>query len=319
MTTTLDALPVHTDAAAERLRTSFTAVRLSFTWLGVRKALSAEQTARAADVFDASGQYLSAGKKLIDTKHPAFRAVTAVRNRIVQYWKGVSLPYPEPGLRLIRQDDVQTLNVQLTTLRAELDDAVVLLDDEFDALKDAARQRLGSLYNAADYPASLRGLFAVEWDFPSIEPPDYLRQLNPRLYEQEQAKVLARFEEAVQLAETAFLDEFGKLVSHLCERLAGADDGQPKIFRDSAVSNLTEFFERFRHLNIRGSAELDQLVDRARQVVRGIAPKQLREDGVLRQQVATQLAGVQSVLDGLLVDRPRRNLLRPTRSGGASA
>jgi len=31
------------------------------------------------------------------------------------------------------------------------------------------------------------------------------------------------------------------------------------------------------------------------------------------QQVATQLAGVQSVLDGLMVDRPRRNILRRPR------
>jgi hypothetical protein len=36
----------------------------------------------------------------------------------------------------------------------------------------------------------------------------------------------------------------------------------------------------------------------------------LRENANLRQQVATQLSGVQSVLDGLLVDRPRRNILR---------
>ncbi len=30
----------------------------------------------------------------------------------------------------------------------------------------------------------------------------------------------------------------------------------------------------------------------------------------LRQELATQLSGVQSVLDGMLVDRPRRNILR---------
>ncbi len=306
--------PLPTDRAASALRTQFTAVRLSFTWLGVRKALSAEQRARAADVFDATGPCLSAGKKLLDTKHPAFRAVTAVRGRILTAWQAASLPYPEPGLRLIRQDDVQSFCVRMTTLHAELAEAVAALDEEYDALKQAARQRLGSLYNPADYPTTLHGLFGVEWDFPSVEPPDYLRQLSPRLYQQEQAKVAARFQEAVELAETAFLDEFGKLVSHLCERLAGQDDGQPKVFRDSAVSNLTEFFDRFRHLNVSSNAELDQLVERARQVVRGVKPIQLRDSQSLRQQVASQLAGVQSVLDGLLVDRPRRNLLRPTRT-----
>lgn len=81
----------------------------------------------------------------------------------------------------------------------------------------------------------------------------------------------------VALAESAFLEEFGRLVSHLCERLAGSDDGLPKVFRDSVVSNLTEFFERFRHLNVSSSQELDQLVERARQVVRGVEPKHLRD------------------------------------------
>lgn len=315
MSTVTDVPPVRADdAASQRLRARFTAVRLSFTWLGVRKALSAEQTARAADVFDAAGQYLSAGKKLLDTKHPAFRAVTAVRGRIVSAWKAASLPYPEPGLRLIRQDDVQPFCVRMTTLKAELADAVAALDEEYGALQQAARQRLGTLYNPADYPATLSGLFGVVWDFPSVEPPDYLRQLSPRLYQQEQAKVAARFQEAVALAESAFLEEFGRLISHLCERLAGSDDGQPRVFRDSAVSNLAEFFERFRHLNVQSNSELDELVSRAQQAVRGIQPQSLRNNQSLRQQVASQLAGVQSVLDGLMIDRPRRNLLRPIRT-----
>ena len=45
------------------------------------------------------------------------------------------------------------------------------------------------------------------------------------------------------LAEQAFVSEFAKLVSHLAERLSGSD-GERKVFRDSAVTNLTEFFER---------------------------------------------------------------------------
>ncbi len=36
----------------------------------------------------------------------------------------------------------------------------------------------------------------------------------------------------------------------------------------------------------------------------------LRDNSGLRQHVAAQLSSVQSVLDGLLVDRPRRNILR---------
>jgi hypothetical protein len=130
------------------------------------------------------------------------------------------------------------------------------------------------------------------------------------LYEQECQRVQSRFNQAVQLAEQAFTDELSKLVSHLTDRLAGTEDGKPKIFRDSAVNNMTEFFERFSQLNIRSNEQLDDLVANAQNVVAGIEPQQLRDNTGLRQQVATQLAGVQSVLDGLLVDRPRRRILR---------
>lgn len=296
--------------AVRQLRTSMIAVRLGFTWLGVRKSLSLDQKAQAAESFGAEQTYLSAAKKLLDTKHPAFKAVTAVRGRAMSLWKGLSLPYPEPGIRLIRQDDIGVFDVQMTTLKTELDEAVAQLSDRYDELKSAARRRLGRLFNSADYPETLRGLFGIEHDFPSVEPPEYLRELSPELFRQEQARVQERFAEAVRLAEEAFTAEFSRVVSHLTERLTGTDDGKPKTFRDSAVDNLSEFFHRFRSLNVSSSQQLDELVDRAQQVVRGVQPQQLRESQPLRQQVATQLSAVQSVLDGLMVERPRRNILR---------
>ncbi len=298
---------------AEYLRGITAAVRVAFTWFGTRKTLSPEQKAEAADAFGAEGNYLSAAKKLLDTKHPAFRAVTSVRHQILTYWKGNSLPYPEPGIRLIRQDDVGAFNMHMTTHRYDLARTIASLNTHYDELKTTARKRLGRLFNSTDYPDSLTGLFDVSWDFPSVEPPTYLSRLSPELYRQESERVAARFDEAVQLAEEAFLAELNRLVSHLTERLSGQDDGKPKVFRDSAVENLTDFFDRFRRLNIRSNEQLDQLVNQVQNTVRGIEPQTLRTDTPLRQRVASQLAGVQSVVDGLLVDRPRRNIVRRPR------
>ena len=297
----------------QRLRTTTAAVRLSFTWLGTRKTLTTEQKNQAADTFGAEGAFLSVGKKLLDTSHPAFKAVTAVKNRAASYWKAVSLPFTEPGIRLIRQDKVETFDIQMHEYRQELDEAVVALDLRYTHLKDMAQQRLGTLFDSADYPGSLAGMFEITWDFPSVEPPDYLQQLNPALYQQECERVQQRFDEAVQLAEQAFMEELHNLVAHLTERLTGQSDGKPKIFRDSAVENLTEFVSRFRQLNIRSNEQLDELVDQCQQVVSGVEPQTLRENQVLRQSIVQELGEVQGVLDGLLVDRPRRNILRRPR------
>src|SRR5262245_64558703 len=123
--------PPHTESsaqAAERLRCTMAAVRVCFTWLGVRKTLSPEQKSQAAESFGAERDFLSAGKKLLDTSHPAFKAVTGVRSRILAYWRGISLPYPEPGIRLIRQDDIQPFSVHMATLKEELVLAVEQLE-----------------------------------------------------------------------------------------------------------------------------------------------------------------------------------------------
>ena len=114
---------------SNRLRLITASVRLTFMWLGIRKTLTVEQKSQAAESFGAEGQYLSAGKKLLDTKHPAFKTLAGVRHRIVSYWKGSTLPFPDPGVRLIRQDEIDTFNTTQGELRDELDEAVWRLDE----------------------------------------------------------------------------------------------------------------------------------------------------------------------------------------------
>ena len=141
MTTLIDRAPgaasatVTTSTPAQRLRASMAACRVSFTWFGVQKSLTPEQRAVAAEAFDAEGSLLSAGKKLLDTKHGAFRAVTAIRTKITDYWKGLSVPFPEPGVRLIKQVKIDEFAATMADFRAELDDAVAYLDCHFGELK----------------------------------------------------------------------------------------------------------------------------------------------------------------------------------------
>lgn len=299
--------------SVERLRHTTTAVRLSFTWLGVRKTLTPGQREQAAGSFNAEGKFLSAGKKLIDTNHPSFRAVTKVKGEATKYWKNQTLPYPEPGLRLIRQSDVADFGQRIDRFKDELSFAVVDLEEHYEELRQAARERLGELFNASDYPVSLIDAFCIGFEVVNLDPPEYLKTLSPQVYFAECERVRSRFTTAVELAESAFSEELARLVDHISNRLAGAEDGQPRVFRDSVVTNLTDFFQRFRRLNVGCNEELDALVDRARNVISGVQPQQLRDSQNLRNHVATQMASIQSNLDQLLVDRPRRRIQRRPR------
>lgn len=317
MSTTLET-PAQIESATDplaitRLRTTMAASRLSFNWFGTTKSLTDTQKATAAHSFGADEEVLSAAKKLLDTKHPAYKAVNSVKSRITSYWRAETLPFPQPGIRLIRQDNVERFNERLESFQSELAHSVAALDDVYDQLKVAARGRLGDLFNHADYPSTLNGLFSVLWDFPNVEVPDYLRRLNPQLYRQEAERVARRFDQALEMAESAFMEELGQLIEHLTERLTGESDGKPKVFRDSAITNLTTFFERFRKLNVRSNEELDGLVQTCQQIVQGRTPQSLRDNRLMRDSVASELREVGSQLDQLLVDRPRRSLIRRER------
>jgi len=84
------------------------------------------------------------------------------------------------------------------------------------------------------------------------------------------------------------------------------------------VTNLTEFFRRFRALNVRSSADLDRLVETAQQLLQGADPHIVRNSESLRTHLTTQLATVQAHLDQMLVDGPRRRILRSQPATGTA-
>ena len=307
---TLDRESLQQTTAGEQLQSATTAIRLHVRWPGVRKTLSQGQRQLAAGAFSADAKVLSAGKKLFDTTHPVFRTVSAVKSKAVACWRGQTLPYVEPGIRLVRRNTVPTLETQLREAQVELRETVSNLDRCWGELVDQARNRLGDLFDVTDYSLSIADEFEITWDYPATTPPDYLRSVAPEIYEAECTRVRERFNEAVKIAESAFAEELSDLVSHLAERLSGETDGKPKVFRDTAVTNLNEFLERFQRLSIGTDESLEQLVAQARSLVTGVVPEDLRQRETLRQRISSGLTRIEASLDGYLTDRPRRNIIR---------
>ena len=224
----------------------------------------------------------------------------------------------DTGQTTSHQNKLAGFDARMGVFRQQQLDAARELTGHYEQIKSEAQRRLGSLFNPSDYPTALDGLFDLEVSYPPIEPPHYLVALNPGVFEAEQARVRERFESAVELAEQAFATELQRLVTHLAERLTGLQDGQPKVFRDTAITNFTEFFDRFRRLNVRSNPELDALVDQARQVITGIEPQQLRDSVRLRQMVANDFTRIEQAVGDLLIDRPRRNILRRGQTGAGA-
>lgn len=205
-----------------QLQQQTAAVRLRRSSMGTLRKLTADQVQRQAATFGADPAFLQAKKRLINIRNEHFRTVQRIMAEAGAYWKEVTVPFPDRGLRLIRRDRIDEFEGQMSEFQQRLTAAIDQFREAYTTeLIPQARESLGSLFDPADYPApeSLDDQWDILWEYPSVEPPDFLRNLNPQLWEQERQRAAARFNEAVAMAEAAFQDELQKLVGNLVERL----------------------------------------------------------------------------------------------------
>ena len=95
-------------------------------------------------------------------EEPAYRAVAAVRSEASSYWRTVTLAFPEAGIRLLSQNSLSMFASTMHTYRERLQEAARELGGQYEQIKSEAERRLGTLFNASDYPTTLDGLFDLE-------------------------------------------------------------------------------------------------------------------------------------------------------------
>ena len=182
----------------------------------------------------------------------------------------------------------------------ELSCATGAFCEAYDELKSDAARQLGSLFDPADYPANLRSLFEVTWDFPNLgTPPQNLALCSSVLHATEESRIAWQFETAIRLAEQGFVKEFTSLVGHVSERTAAAlESGQTRVIRKSALTKVVDFIGRYRMFELRTNARLDELINLVERTLQGVTSGRLRGDHTLRRTVAAQLSWVKTSLGG---------------------
>lgn len=251
-------------------------------------------------------RYVNATKRLVDAK--ALRDIESIRNEARAWLYAQSLPFPLEGAVFVPVAEVERIHAKLEGFKAHFDAAVERFCEEYPQLREAARQVLGDLYSSADYPSDVRRAFGIHWQFITLAPPSEAQLLSPALVAKAQADFQNLMAQAKQEAVAALRMRFATCVDHMVERLTGEDDGKPKIFRDSLVENIQEFIDGFERLNVCGDRELHMLVEKARGVLKGVCPDDLRKQENVREYVANAMAGVAEKLDAMMVERPTRKV-----------
>lgn len=301
----------------EALKGATIGMRLRWHWMARKKAVSETLKESMVSILTttqgrADEDSYAVTSKLFNPKMECFKELAKFKGETQRWWEDATLPYMEPGIRLLPRESVESVNAALFTKKGTFYVLAGMVQDVRAAIIEEARQRLKAGFDINNYPDDLSTLFGMEWAFVSVEPPSYLAKLCPSVFQQEVDKAQAALKQSMEMAQQAFVLQFKNVVDALHERLTPSGDGSKKIFRDSAVENITDFVNRFQKLNITGQADLEALVVQAKELIANVEPGDLRNLETLRQEVAQGLGEIKGKLEPLVTTKPRRKVMKAT-------
>lgn len=165
-----------------------------------------------------------------------------------------------------------------------------------------------SFFNEADYPPdeAVRNAFSFSAQIWELSAPGQLAAISRDLYQRELIKLDNMWAEASQQISAVLLQEFKKLTSHLSEKLQPGVDGKAKTFRNTTVTKLTEWLALFSARNLTTDEELVTLINKARGLIQGVDPENIRDSEALRKDLATAFQEITKEVDEQIINRPVR-------------
>lgn len=215
----------------------------------------------------------------------------------------MTTPWSDLGLRMCpTRIYIGGYEKQMSALQQEFFRLVGEFLSAYDWEVQNAQLKLGTLFNADEYPTSdtLREKFRFRYTaMPVPEAGDWRLDVEAEaaasLKEQYEKFYGEQFNKAMSDVWQRTYDALSKM----SERLDYGDDANKKIFRDSLVSNVKDMVTMLTDFNITDDPVMARAARDLEQALEGVTPEALREDAYLRSQTKRQVDEVRKTIDGL--------------------
>jgi len=260
---------------------------------------------------DADKSMLAVTKKLMKWS-PEFKALNSRMNELGETIRSLSVPSPlGKGHYAIPIERVRVADEAVQSTRAAIFEPGGLLDVMMEAYPERVREsqeKLKDLGNPADYPTPerFRAAWGISSSYESFGTPAKLEEIDPAIYQREVGQAKLRIEQAADKIIDVLSLEFKGVLDAMVERLTPDSDGKPKTFRNTLVSNMTDFLSNIKVRNIVDREELNKLSEDATRILEGVTPEQLRQSRDVRTYVRESMAKVTAELETAVINRPRR-------------
>ena len=256
---------------------------------------------------DIDESLLHVSKDILESS--ALKAVAEFDNGVRTWVRARSLPSPfNKGIILLPVRMLAPVLEKITSAQVERQQLIESFLQAYDRCKHEAEGKLGAAFDERDYPSpdEVRKTFFFETQVFELSTPGRLKAVSRELYQQELCKLQNMWTEATATVTSVLLEEMKKLTSHIHERLQPGEDGKPKIFRDSVITNLTTWLDLFSARNLTNDEELGSLVEKARRMVQGLDPENIRDNDSLRKEIADGFQQLAEEVDTAIINAPIR-------------
>ena len=277
-----------------------------------RKANTGAVTVKAQNGgVDPDRDQVYVAKEILD--HPRLDAVFKAQQDLRKFLALRSLPsilerghyaVPKPGFKEVR-DGVKT---HADKISKKVDEFLLV----YETAKSDAKKKLGALYDSDDYPDpdQIKKAFYVRTRIRSLGLPEDVKSLIGDDAFKEESKVIeednATADEELTLhMRTQYLEYSSRLV----DRLSPDENGKPKVFHDTLISNLTNYHAFFPQKNVTSDVILKQLVEKGTLALDGIEAADLRGSNALRVKTLAVFNPIVKELTSILPKNGRKVVL----------
>lgn len=275
-------------------------VKLHLGLLGNSRKVSSTQVE-----VDADKDSIRVSKQLLSS--PELESVRKLDGEIRRYLYSMCLPF-EPSIHLLPIPLIEIVDAKLREFQARRQELVEVFLASYPRLCQEAALRLRTLYSPLDYPPleEVRSQFTASWQYVSYGVPEQLRAVSERMFQEEREKAAERMAEAYTEVRQVLREAMVELVAHLRDRLMDQPNGTPQRLRESTVQKLKEFLDTFDFRNVTGDQELQEQVERARELLAGTTTDLIRNTAELRTRVREGMAAIATRLEVMTSDRVGR-------------
>ena len=230
-----------------------------------------------------------------------FKAVQTAMYSLYKYHVEFTLPWLDEGLRILPSHTYLEYTKDMNALKQDVTRAVRNLQLTWPQEVSADAHRLGSLFNADDYPdqAQLPELFYVDLAFLPV--PD-TADFRVAISDQHRQSLEDAIRDAEHQATVHVLEGMLEPLQRMAEKLRVPIGEEGAIFRNSLTANLLDTVERMEKINLSDNPAVQQAIQQVKTLGKTavLRTEQLRENPTIRQDTATEVEAMLANLGGLL-------------------